>query len=587
MATVRRATRQVLTARMPGARRSAGLTAESVGVNVAYAQGQREAAEAETTARTWDAVAGAADTVTRIGAHVYGQIQEAARDEANETALLGASNQLDGALTPYLYDPDTGAYTRKGKEALPLPEETRAFFNTTADAIEAGLTTPEQKSSFAKLRAQRWGALNLDIARHVGTEMEQYRAGELEGFLKNRANQAVLHATDPKLSEAALGEAVSALRKQGPKTGLGPEAIDLKVAALTSNVRVGVISSLLAQEQHAAAQAYFDAANAAGQISGDQVDQVMKALEEGSARKEGIRLADQILDAGGTLTEQRAKARGIENARVRELVETRLEHEAALRDRAEREAQETASRTGYDIIDQTGDITKIPATIWANYSGATRSAIKSYAEQKAQGLPIETDWPTYYARMREAGDNPGAFVQRNLLADRNKLGDAEFKQLESLRLSLKNGDRSAADKELAPLQTRNQLIDDTLTLHGIDPNAKPETAEGKAIAQLRRMVSRRVDLLQGGGQKASNADIQSEIDGLLSQTTTVPGSWWNIFPGGKAFRDTSKRLLDLTITDVPAADRTQIEQALKARNRPISEAAILDYYLEMQIRSRR
>lgn len=70
-------------------------------------------------------------------------------------------------------------------------------------------------------------------------------------------------------------------------------------------------------------------------------------------------------------------------------------------------------------------------------------------------------------------------------------------------------------------------------------------------------------------------------------TLAVPGSWWNIFPGGKPFFDQSKRLLNLTIADIPAADRKQIEAALRARNRLVSDATVRDPYLETQMRSRR
>jgi len=231
----------------------------------------------------------------------------------------------------------------------------------------------------------------------------------------------------------------------------------------------------------------------------------------------------------------------------------------------------------------------IPPMQWAGFDGSTRSAMIHYAKLRAAGTPIKTDDSTYYRLLKTSADDPAAFSETNMLQYRPYLSDSDWQQMVNLQGAIRKGDREAAGKVQDPFLSRSQLLEETLTLHGINPDAKPETPEGKAIAQLRRMVDRRVEVLQGGGKKATNQDIQAEIDGLLSQSVEVSGSWWNVWPGGKPgpWGTAQKRLLDLTISDIPARDRSQLEDALKSRNRPVSDAAILDLYLETQVRKGR
>ena len=581
MPVVRRAERTVESRPLVGGQRRAAATPESEGAGLERAKADK-----------FGAVAGFGGHVAETGIRMYAlheqdarRMREEARDSANQTAAIGASNRLSEWHAEYFYHQEHGAFLKKGKDALTLPEEARASFESAAGAIEAGLANDDQRLAFSKLRAQTWQSSQLDVLRHVTKESRDYQASELSSLIDNKVNEAQQSALDPKMVAVHLQTAVSALRTNGPKVGMGPEEIDAKQRAVQTKVHVGVISNLLAQEQDQKAATYYAATK--GQIDGDQQDAIQKALDEGTLRGQSQKAADTILREGGTLTEQRAKAKAIDDPKLRDQVENRIEHEAAIRDRVEREQETETMRQGYDLLDRGADVTKIPPALWSNYSGATRSAMRAYAIQRAKGVPIETDLPTYYGLMQKAGSDPEAFVTTNLLQYRGKLDDVEFKQLTGLQLSMQRSDTKAADKDLAPFQTRSQLLDNTLTLHGIDPNAKPGTPEGQAIAQLRRMVDRRVEFLQDSGKKATNADIQSEIDGLLSQSVTVPGSWWNIFPGGRSVSDTSKRLLNLTIGDVPATDRAQIEAALRARGRAVSDATVLDLYLETQVRRKK
>jgi hypothetical protein len=571
--------RKVSTEALPAARKSAAETPTSTGAGLELAR-----------ARQFGAVADLGDTGVRVGL-ALGQQQTRERQQeterADDVALMNAQNRLDQTVTGILYDPEKGALNKKGPASFSTPEQTATDYNTAAGEIARSLSTDRQRLAFQKLAGNKASQLDLTVRRHVAEQITQYEAGELTSLVANAKNNAIANAGDPELVGLELTRAVAAIKKSGPRLGLGPEEVQQQVEATQSNTIAGVIDSLLAQENTKAAHAYFDEASSL--LTGPDKTRIQKALAVGTLRAESQKQADAILAGGGTLKDQLGKAKAIDDPETRDAVEQRLEHANALKDRDDAEAEKGRLNDAYQLLDQNGgNMAKIPPSLLVDL-GVHLPALRSYAEHRAKGTPVETDLGTYYSRMQEAGDNPEAFVKRNLLADRGRLGESEFKQLTNLQLSLKSGDRAKSDPELAGFQTRTQIVDDALSLYGIDPNAKATTTEGKAIAQLRRMLDRRVDAAQqpdasGKRVKVSNAEMQKTVDELMSQTETVPGSWWNFWPGGKSVSDTTKRLVDTTIEDVPTPARQAIEQRLRARGKPVTDQTILDVFLESKIK---
>lgn len=529
-------------------------TAQSQGAGIAEAQGQTALAKADFSAR-----------VSQFAGAHYERIMSEQRQAAHQAAMLDVNNRLSDWKNDRLYDPEHGAFTRKGKDAMGLPEELHADFVKFSGGLEASLSTPEQKAAFARLQGEEWSNIDTTVRRHVLGEAQQYHAGELKATVDNGIDSAIKNALDPKMVQADLTKVVSAIKTSAKSLGLGPEQVDAQVAAAQSATHVGVIANLLSLEKDQEASSYYAAVK--GQVAGDKQDQVQKALDEGTARGQGFKQADQIIAAGGTLTEQRDKAKQIDNPKVREIVEQRIEHESAVKDRADKETEVENSRRGFDILDRTPDVTRIPPALWTSYDGGTRSAMMSYATRRAKGEPIETDQEVFYKLISQAGDAPEAFVKENLLRSRARLNDSDFQQLASLQLSIKNGNSKLAEKTLQPYNVDTAIMDDALTLYGIDPKDKNK---GPQIAQLRSMLRARGSFLESAtGKPASNADITAAANDILSKTLTKPG-WFGTSVGAK-----TPPLLDATIKDVPAG--------FKVRHPGLSDAALLNAWIEAQV----
>jgi len=416
--------RKVETVALPGARLTAAETPDSEGFAVAQA-GERQA-------ETVGQVGGAA---FRLGAEEAGKAAQEGRDYADTIADLNAKRQLGTWENTAVYDPTTGALQKKGKDALGLPEQIRTDYDKVSSDIAAGLTNDRQRVRFQAYAIDHGIALDHQINQHVASEMQRYGANELEGFLDNSRNRAILQASVPVPAGSAstlpqmvgneLAQQEAAIRNVGGKLGMGPEQLTAAIAKTRSETHVGVIQNLLATEQTKNAQAYFD--ETIDQIDPAQRKRLADALKEGHVRKDAQTAADQILATGGTLTEQRAKAKAIDDPDVRDAALQYLEHENALQEHAAQEAEKGAARGAYNILDATkGDLTRIPPTTWQGFDGGLRSALTAYSEHLARGTPIQTNDATYYTLLKAAAETPQDFAKTNLLRYRPYLDDAAF-----------------------------------------------------------------------------------------------------------------------------------------------------------------
>jgi hypothetical protein len=578
---------------LPGARKSAAETFDSEGGGLALAQAGKD-----------EAIAGLGAQAARIGTAAAGQMIQRARDEADQTALLDASNQLSAAENKLLYDPDTGALTVKGKAAMGLPESVGGEFDSTASTIAAGLTTRRQQEAFARLRSERTQNLDLTLRRHVAGEMQSYADGEAQGAVTNATNAALANAQDPARVGLELSNATTAAEQSARIRGLGPEETKHVTDAVRSNIHVGVIENLLTADKAKAAQVYFEETK--DQISGAALAHVQAALEEGTLRGAAQQQADTIVADGGTVTEQLAKARQIDDPKLRDAVQERIEHQASIDQAAKRQADETNLSRAYQIVDQTADVNKIPAALWASIPGEHLGGLRAYAAALAKGEKPTTDAVTYYSLMNQAGNDPTEFSKANLLGARNRLDDADFKQLVDIQLAIRKGDREKADHDLAGFRTRSQILDDSLAAYGFDmkdAEKNPTSDKAKAIGELRRLVDDEVARAQAPtrnadgtitpGKKVDDKGVQLIIDKLLSKQTGSAGSWWNLIPGAgwvngrswlSGIGDTTKPLIQTTTSDISKADRASIEAALKAAGRPVSDATVLDLYIRTKAR---
>jgi len=562
MPTVQKAQRQVAPDALPGVRRTSASSAIAEGAGVA----QAKAGQLTALGRIGDEGANVAATIIRREEAENRRVAEEARQRADRLAVIAAETKLADAERAYIYDPEKGVLTRKGKDALSAPDEVEAWYTSTAGDIEKGLTTDAQKAAFAAVKAQRGEQIKMTTARHVGQQIQAYTAAETAASVSNAADLAIANALDPTRAAIELRRGEATIEATSAQLGLTPAQKDQQIQALRGTVHLGVIDRLLANDQTKAASIYFEEANKAGQIPGDKIASVEKALKVGTDRKKAQTETARILAAGGTEAEARAAAKAIEDPEVQDETLRRIEHEFAVKDRQEKDQTEKDLRGVADILDRNPNVSAIPAKVWSELTPAQRSSFRSYAKQITEKGDVETNLPLYYKLSRDAvSADPAvrnAFRDLNLTNHIGALGKTEFKQLTDLQTAIIAGDQ----KKIAALSdgylTNQQVVDTAMLGAGMDPTPDPtkEPAKAALIAKFRFEVDRQVGQL--GKEKPTNMEIQSIVDGLLVNVVTEKGkaSGWGPLPG--PYYDVTKRKVEL-LAEIPARDRAQIEDEIR------------------------
>jgi hypothetical protein len=590
MPTVQRyGERRVGLGALPGARKSAAATALSEGAGLA-----------EADARKWDTVGRVASAAGQFATTEYLEIQQKAKERADNIARLSWRNRISKWQTDTVYNTENGVVATRGAAAQALPERVMGDYEKLVSEIESGLTSDEQRGQFlADVQSTREQVYNT-VQSHVSQEITKLEANELTAFVDNQRSFAVANANNPRLVGQSLAEITAAIRQHGANVGMGDEQIAAAIASQRSAVHGGVIDRFLTAGNQKLAQVYFDETKS--EISGESIAKIEKALTVGRVREQAQTKTEEILAQGGTLLEQRARAKAIDDPEVQDEVLQRLEHEDAVRQRAEVEAGRVTLRGAFDILDKTPNVARIPPNVWATLDGSERSALMTYARNKAVGEPIETNFRRYYELMQMAGSDPSGFMKLNLYADRAHLGDTEFKQLAAMQLSFGQGDTRAGEKDLATFSTKTQMLDDALRayqIEGIDAKAGSDEAIAfeNAKATLRRLIDVELENL-GPGASPTAADIRSVIDSIMATEAqkAAPSPFWSVLSGGlptvvggralweigtsqgwqAVFTPQQRRMLaGTTIADVPPAERREIEDALRRSGRAVSDPSIL------------
>jgi hypothetical protein len=435
---------------------------------------------------------------------IAAEIVEEERQKADQIAVLDADNQLSELGTSLHGD----ALKMRGKEAMGARQHVREGWETSVSKIASGLTSERQKVAFQARAQSRWQSLNAAVERHTAQEAERYDTETTTAALQNRMNDAVTNYRDPARVTQAVAEQTAILKDFAKRNGLAPEVVAEKVGTAVSKTHTAVIDRILTAGDDRAASAYYAANKAA--IQGDDQARIDKALEVGSTLGESQRRADQIMATRGvTRTQAFEAARQIDDPKLRQATEQRLDVEFSRRDRAERDAYETLQEQAYRYV-ASGAMP--PASIFGHLKASDQVSIRSALRSAARGVDVETDWATYYDLKRQLAD-PKNRDTVDVLGKAGKLGQAELKELLREKADVKAGKASPT--------LRGFLTDDEMVSQAV-ATLKWKKEDPRYITLLRAVDDAIVEAKEASGKTVLPRDAtQGIIDRLVLQHVYV------------------------------------------------------------------
>lgn len=546
--------------------------------------------------------AGTGKALMSAGLHAY-------QDELlkqDEVAILEADRKISEWENKRLYDPKTGAFTVRGKDAFGLPDTVNQEFTTYAGEIRGSLSTERQRVAFDRMVGTRSKDISNSLNRHVFNEVRKFDDAETENYIKNSRDAAINNSHDPKRIADEIERQVIAIGAYATRHGLGTEYVKQKTQQAMSDTHVGVVDRMLANGQDQTAAKYYEVVKS--EVHGKDKTEIENKLKVATVEGGGQRNAISIWEKLGPrsdldpvnldkLTEE-ARRLYSDDPRLLKATTDALKERAAVHNASQRERRESGQDAVWRAVEggaSLASIRRMPE--YLSLPGHDQVVIKNHIIDRAYTLGQRAkqgdgDLATYYtlSQMASTPSKQAEFANLNLLDYRGKLSAAEFRHFADLQGSIRKGDVKATDKLLASERVQNQIVNDAILGLGLDPTPDPnkKTKQRDEVLLFRRTVRDSVaSHEQRVGRNATDKEVQDIVDNLVVKGH-VDGS------GVGGFFRTERRVyqlqegenLVLRITDVPKRERDKIEGALRRAGRQVTDEAVTSMYQAKLLRDR-
>jgi|688.fasta_scaffold07307_4 hypothetical protein len=493
--------------------------------------------------------------------------------DLDELRVEDAFNQLRDQQTDLMMNPETGFTSKKAADAVAPDFMTKysGDFKKTIERVASGLPNTRQQDMFRRRAAMAEAEFDDSLMRHVLRETDQYRDNVYKGAVATEANQAALNWRDQAKVNDSIGRIATNTALWADRNGITGDALLAVQMDNIDQVHSAVVNSALDAGDVEFAAQYIDRNRST--IKAPRLVELEGKVATETDLRASARIADDVMGSFGNRipseTEVRQAVREVagDNVRVRDdaTSEALAQLGSKLRDR-ERQQQEVMAAVYGRLDANGGNFAALPASLRAAIPGDKIGQVRNYADSLRGGGKIETDTEVYY----NLRINPQLLKQANLLALRNKLEDAEFKELTRLQADLINAPEATQTEILNTRQRMNLRLSEM----GINPEARFGTPmakrAGQALITLDMNIFERERAL---GRKLTPEERNAEVDRLFSDVTVR----------GNLFGTNRVMLFEATTEQeivIPDDDRKAITDALRATGKEVSEQNIRAYFLK-------
>lgn len=223
------------------------------------------------------------------------QIWQKTQDDADTAALMEAESSLSQWQTNTLFNPDNGVYTRKGKNAIDITNQTLPQFQQQVDSISNNLTNERQRQRFSQIAKSQATRFNGELNRYEYGERQVFYKQAEDATLNAATEGAVAYYDDPQQVAYYQNKGTRVIAMQGERNGEAPELIQEKVLQYNSGINTAVIGRLM-QQDPIAAQRYY-AKSYEGMTVNDQA-KITKLLGDSVRQQLGSQIGETAYNAG-------------------------------------------------------------------------------------------------------------------------------------------------------------------------------------------------------------------------------------------------------------------------------------------------
>ncbi len=499
------------------------------------------------------------------------QMAKREKDKADDVATTEAYTKTVALRNQLMYDPKSGAMTRKGKDAFGVGEEYGAQFKSGADAIEASLTNDDQKEIYKKIRAHEQQDLDSNLTKHTYTEAQNYDQETTVAAVGAARDDAIQNYQNPGKIAQSLEVQKSLIQAHADRNGLPQEEVDRNLAEVKSKTHEAVINRMLANGQDLAASHYYK--DVKEQILGADKIQLDKALEEGTIRGSSQRTSLEIYGAhSSSMVDAMAAVDKIKDSKIQDATRVRIKEKFSEAEESQKLQGEQAFRSAYTAVEKSRNKDDIPVPTWAAMSPAQKNVINDFLKKDG----VQTDIKEYYNlhTMASTPELQKKFMTTYLPSYIGKLSNSDLKEVIGLQDALRKGGEKG-DKLLNGYRTNREIVEGSLRPMGI-------AKDDPRVDQIHRAVDQQVVLEKQATGKTDipTSKIQEITDNVIVKAHEKGATGiFGMFRGDKpALEFDPNTMVEVDIQDIPKTERKSIEATLRARGIPVTDQKIQQLY---------
>ncbi|MGH8523141.1 MAG: hypothetical protein ACREXY_02670, partial [Gammaproteobacteria bacterium] len=248
--------------------------------------------------------------------------------KADDTQLLEANRRLTQWEIEALDKPETGALSRRGKDAFGLPETILPAFDRQKSEIEAGMNA-RAKARFGAIAGNRRQDIERKLFDHVSREGDALNLAETKANRDLSLQEIAINYRDPKRVSDAMDLGWVGVHARMVREGKPPEEIKAAHSQWEAE-SLGTVLDQMLTSRDPGAVAYFEQNRAR---LGVRADEYRQQVDQLSLQISSDAESTRIISTFGLGQQAYAEARKIADPKLKGQVLTDIDQEVARRDR--------------------------------------------------------------------------------------------------------------------------------------------------------------------------------------------------------------------------------------------------------------
>jgi len=457
------------------------------------------------------AVQSAGLTVVKIADRLQGELDDAQTKELYNSV----ASRVDEIETRYL--------TLKGKDAVDAAMKTRQDIEAAFEDVMGKAQNDVQRIMLRNSANVRLRSANSSIIKHSLVEQRDYDVKESGAQVDTFVNDAIRYSAGWRSPDGDFaiyyGAAKDGANKLADKLGYEPKSAQREQLLLkaTNAIHGQVVQTQIDAQNLDQARDYLQ--RYGKEMTPETFGRAKKALEIGTADVKEQSLAEKFWSSSGNniagaLKLARETLSGKEEDQVVQRLKIFENERTGIVQAAQNEAKDKAWRS----YSESGNFSKIPASILASMDGADLASLqrtaKADVEARTKGTEVKTDSNIYYQLTQEAITNPD--FKDPTKVDLRKYFD-----------KLSPGDRNHFINLQRTLGTKNEAPEAVTTQQQIGAVTKQLGLKNEKAGMFESEANKALFAAQvQKGGKLNQAERQKVLDGLVLEGEVLSGSFF-------------------------------------------------------------